>query len=89
MKTLHYTFRGRVFTEEEIILVRKLVEQHFFKGRKGISRIICEELGWRQGNGRLKIVSCLEALRRMEAQGIVALPPANPKGGYRPIKLLS
>jgi hypothetical protein len=42
-----------------------------------------------RGMGRLKVVSCLEALRRMYNLGVLELPLANPHGGYHPIELLS
>lgn len=84
-----YIFRGRYFKEEEIRLIKELIKGHWSKGRKNISKIICERLDWRQQNGRLKVISCLEALRRMCKLGLVKLPPPNPRGGYRPIKLLS
>lgn len=89
MSTNQYIFRGRYFNEEEIRLIREIIERHYSKGRKAISRIICEILDWRQKNGRLKIVSCLEALRRMDDLGLLNLPPKNPQGGYRPMRLLS
>jgi len=84
-----YIFRGRSFKEEEIRVIQEIIEKNYSRGRKAIARIICESLDWRQHNGRLKIVSCLEALRRMNALGLLRLPPQNPQGGYRPMKLIS
>jgi len=84
-----YIFRGRSFKEEEIRLIQEIIEKNYSRGRKAIARIICESLNWRQHNGRLKIVSCLEALRRMNALGLLSLPPQSPQGGYRPMKLIS
>lgn len=89
MNTNQYIFRGRYFNEDEIRLIQETIEKNYSKGRKAIARIICERLDWRQKNGRLKIVSCLEALRRMDALGLLRLPPPVPQGGYRPLKLLS
>ncbi len=89
MSTDKYIFRGRCFNEEEISLIKRIVEKYYKEGRKAIARIICEHLNWYQPNGRPKIVSCLEALRRMNEKGILNLPPSNPNGGYRPMRLLS
>ena len=89
MNTNQYVFRGRYFNEEEIRLIQSIVEKHYSKGRKAIARIICESIDWHQPNGRLKIVSCLEALRRMSERGIVNLPSSNLTGGYHPIRLLT
>jgi hypothetical protein len=33
--------------------------------------------------------SFLEALRRMNAPGLLSIPPQRPQGGYRPMKLIS
>jgi len=89
VSTNQYIFRGRYFNEEEIRLIQRIVEKYYSEGRKAIARIICERLDWHQPNGRLKIVSCLEALRRMSERGIVNLPSSNPQGGYHPIRLLT
>jgi hypothetical protein len=35
-----------------------------------------EELDWRRGNGGLKDMSCRVALLRMQADGLISLPPA-------------
>jgi len=84
-----YIFRARHFTQEEIQLVKEIVQDYWSKGRFRIAQIICERLDWRQLNGRLKETACLEALRKMEKQGLLNLPPSGPCGGYRKIKPLS
>jgi len=86
VNTNQYIFRGRYFKEEEINLIREIVEKYCFRGRKGVAKIICERIDWHQQNGRLKVTSCLEVLRRMESRGLLNLPPPGPQGGYRPIK---
>jgi len=88
MQLQKYLFRGRYFTEEEIELIREIIMEHKFEGRTKIAIIVCEKLGWRQINGRLKKVSCLEALRRMQERGLIQLPENNSLGGYRKMKLL-
>ena len=89
MNTNQYIFRGRHFKEGEIRLIQEIIDKYFLKGRKEIAKIVCEEINWRQYNGRLKVTSCLEALRGMHKRGIIELPPPTPYGGYRPIKPLS
>ena len=86
MNTNQYIFRGRHFKEEEIRLIQEIIDKYFLRGRRGIAKIICEEINWRQYNGRLKVTSCLEALRGMHKRGIIELPPPGPQGGYRSIK---
>lgn len=89
VSTNQYIFRGRYFKEEEIKLIREIIEKYWFRGRKGIAKIICERIDWHQQNGRLKVTSCLEVLRRMESRGLLNLPPPSPHGGYRAMKPLS
>jgi len=84
-----YIFRGRRFTQKEIQLVRDVVKDYWSKGRTMIARIICERLDWRQLNGRLKETAGLEALRKMEKQGLLNLPPRDNRGGYQKIKPLN
>lgn len=84
-----YIFRGRCFTQEEIQLVQDIVQDYWSKGRTGIARIICERLDWRQLNGRLKETACLEALRKMEKQGLLNLPSRDNRGGYQKLKPLN
>ena len=47
------------------IQVKSIVRKHWSDGRRKIATIICEELKWCGLNGRLKVIACLEALRRM------------------------
>ncbi|MCC7165018.1 MAG: DUF4338 domain-containing protein [Anaerolineae bacterium] len=70
------TLRSRTFSQEELLLICRLVKKHFDKGRTCISMVICEELEWRQPNGWLKDRACRDVLRRLEEKGIVQLPPS-------------
>jgi len=81
-----YTFRGREFTEEEIELIKEVVRENWQKGRNKIAEKICYKLNWYQINGRLKKVSCLEAIRRMKEKGLIELPDSFSYGGYKEIK---
>src|SRR5271168_4549149 len=70
---------GRDFTSTEIELIRELLNVPQMN-RARLSRGVCEGLGWRRDNGALKDMSCRVALNRMQADGLIALPPPrNPK----------
>jgi len=70
---------GRDFTPTEIELIRELLNVPQMN-RARLSREVCERLGWRRDNGGLKDMSCRVALNRMQADGLIALPPPrNPK----------
>jgi hypothetical protein len=68
--------RGRTFDKSEIIAVQKIVQQKWALGRSAISRAVCESLGWRQRNGRLKDRACRDVLGRLQALDLIELPPS-------------
>jgi Druantia protein DruA len=76
---------GRHFSAEDLTAIRELIEQNPTLKRTPLSRRICALLGWTQPNGALKAMSCRVALLRMQAEGLIRLPPSqNPKNGRRP-----
>ena len=42
--------------------------------RRALSLRVCEWLGWRAPNGRLKDVSCRKALVELHRRGLIMLP---------------
>src|SRR5487761_185856 len=66
---------GRPFTNGEIELIRALIGATPPLNRAQLSREVCERLGWRRPDGRLKDMSCRVALLRMQADGLITLPP--------------
>lgn len=76
---------GRHFEETEIELIRELIVIQPPLHRARLSREVCERLGWRRADGKLKDMSCRVAMLRMQADGLFTLPPprtAKP-GPYR------
>ncbi|OGF62892.1 MAG: hypothetical protein A2Y62_04265 [Candidatus Fischerbacteria bacterium RBG_13_37_8] len=86
MEKGNHIFRGRLFTAEEIEQIKNIIKENWAGGRNQIAKIVCERINWRQINGRIKKVSCLEALRRMQQRGIIELPASSAVGGYYEIK---
>ena len=75
---------GRHFSAEDVAAIRELIESNPTLKRTPLSRRICEMFEWRQPNGALKAMSCRVALLRMQADGLICLPPSqNPKNGRR------
>jgi hypothetical protein len=63
-----------------------LIEQEGAQGRSHISNRLCELWDWRQANGHFRQIACRDLLRRLEARGLVELPPrlrAARRAGYR------
>ena len=70
---------GRRFTSLELNAIRRLITDHPNATRAALSRLVCERLGWRRDNGRLKDMSCRVAMLRMHDDGLLQLPP--PRNG--------
>jgi len=76
------SYCARAFTEAELDLVRSLAAE--LPTRKAIADAVCEALGWRRPDGRLKDMSARVALLRMANDGLVVLPaPRNGNGNGR------
>jgi len=66
---------GRHFEAREIELIRELLALTPPLSRYRLSREVCEQLSWRRADGKLKDMSCRVALLRMQADGLITLPP--------------
>jgi hypothetical protein len=69
-----YRYCGRDFTAADIVAMRHLIEAHPDAHRARLSRLVCEHLGWRRVDGRLKDMSCRVAMLRMQDDGLLVLP---------------
>ena len=68
-------YRGKVFGSREIDEIREVIAAHRERSRWFISRELCRRWGWTQPNGVLKDIICRGLLLRLEAQGLIELPP--------------
>ena len=78
--------RRRVLRPTDLQLIRQLIEREGAQGRSHISNRLCEIWNWRQANGRFRQIACRDLLRRLEAHGLIDLPPrlcAARRAGYR------
>ncbi|SRR5712691_5849648 len=66
---------ARPFSAADIELIRALLGQLPPLSRARLSREVCERLNWRRADGRLKDMSCRVAMLRMQADGLITLPP--------------
>lgn len=67
---------GRDFTPEELEILRRLIEEPPGRSRTEISQLACEALRWHKPDGGLKEMSCRVAMLRMQADGLLTLPPS-------------
>lgn len=72
---------GREFSAHDIQAINRLMEQDPSLKRTPLSRKLCELFGWTKPNGELKDMTCRVALLRMQADGLITLPPSRMPGG--------
>jgi len=75
MGMLPITIRKRTIHNTDLDLIQATVDRHWDKGRKQISKILCQEWNWLQPNGRLKDMACREILLTLNRKGLITLPP--------------
>jgi len=71
---------GREFSADDIQTINRLMEQFPALKRSPLSRKLCELLDWTKPNGELKDMTCRVALLRMQADGLITLPPSQRPG---------
>jgi len=67
---------GREFSLDDIQAIKRLMEQDPSLKRTPLSRQLCQLFGWTKPNGELKDMTCRVALTRMQADGLLTLPPS-------------
>ena len=72
---------GRAFSAGDIQAIKRLMEQNPSLKRTPLSRKLCELFAWTKPNGELKDMTCRVALLRMQADGLITLPPSRMPGG--------
>jgi len=75
MGMLPITIRKRTITDADIAQIQTTVDAHWGKGRKHISKVLCQQWKWFQPNGRLKDMACREVLLTLNRKGLITLPP--------------
>jgi hypothetical protein len=71
-----HRYCGRAFSAQDIELIVDLIAKAPTLSRTALSQRVCQQLGWLKPDGGLKEMSCRVAMRRMQADGLIALPAA-------------
>lgn len=66
---------GREFTALEVEGIRALIADNPTANRARLSRLVCEAIGWRRLDGRLKEMNCRVVMLQMQEDGLFRLPP--------------
>ena len=67
---------ARHFSAQDIQTIKDLMAQNPKLKRAALSRKLCELLAWTKPNGEIKEMTCRVALLRMQADGLITLPPS-------------
>jgi hypothetical protein len=67
--------QGRAIGAAEVEAIRALMVAHPEASRFGLSRLLCEAWNWRTATGQLKDMAARSLLLKVEARGLVRLPP--------------
>ncbi|HIE57228.1 MAG TPA: DUF4338 domain-containing protein [Anaerolineales bacterium] len=76
------TFCGETVGKGPLSLIVKISERYSNLSRTELANTVCELLGWRRANGRLKTVECRQFLERLQARSMLHLPA--PRAAGRP-----
>ncbi|MCP4693998.1 MAG: DUF4338 domain-containing protein, partial [Desulfobacterales bacterium] len=80
MKKTSMRYCGRLFSENELEIMRGIIKEDPNRTRAHISRLVCKALGWYKPDNGLKDMSCRVAMIRMHEDGLLTLPPPrNPR----------
>jgi hypothetical protein len=77
----HWRYCGRDFSAADLAHLQELLRRQPALNRAQLSRQVCQDLGWRNGGGQLKAMSCRVALLRLEQDGLLQLPKPLKKNG--------
>jgi hypothetical protein len=68
--------QGRTLSGDDLAWVRALIAQHPDWHRTALSQHLCERWNWRNGVGRLKDMAARTLLLKLQARGLIELPPS-------------
>jgi hypothetical protein len=78
------TWCGRTFRADELAVMRQVASDCAALGVTEIARTLCELVEWKRPSGRLKNHECRLLLERLQADGMLTLPPVRALGGRGP-----
>lgn len=73
--TEEWLVQGRRVNTTDLALIGRWLREQPLWNRTRLSRQLCEHWNWRNGAGRLKDMACRSLLLKLEARGLLRLPP--------------
>jgi hypothetical protein len=68
-------FQGHTLSTGDLAEIKEIIDSCRNLSRTELASTICELFAWTRPSGRLKTVECRQFLERLEAEGLIALPP--------------
>ena len=66
--------QGRQLGSTDIVLIRELIADNPSWSRRRLSKALCDEWGWRNGNGQMKDMAARSLLLKLPARALIELP---------------
>ena len=73
--TVVVIYRGHSVTDEQIVFIRRLIQDRPGWSRWKLSRELCQAWQWKQANGALRDMVCRGLLLMLHRSGEIELPP--------------
>jgi len=67
--------QGRTLSADDIVFIRQLISEHSSWHRTRLSQELCRSWHWTNDKGDLKDMAARTLLRKLDAQGVITLPP--------------
>src|SRR5881296_682476 len=83
------TFAGRVFSKDELELMRQVAADCAGFGVIEIARTVCELIDWKRPSGWLKNHECRQLLEDLRDRGWLKLPAIGPSGPRGPRRIIA
>ncbi len=74
------SYRHRVITEADLVLIGRLIAENPQCSRRRLSRKLCEAWNWVQPNGALRDMVCRGMMLMLHRRGLIELPPVRQVG---------
>ena len=68
------SYRHRLITDEDLVLIRRLIAEHPQSSRRNLSEKLCQAWNWVQANGALRSMVCRGLMLMLHRQGLIELP---------------
>jgi Domain of unknown function (DUF4338) len=68
-------FQGHTLSTGDLAEIREIIDSCRNLSRTELASTICELFAWTRPSGRLKTVECRQFLERIDAEGLIVLPP--------------